>query len=139
TSEAFLHAVADENQLKQSNDSLLVFSLIYLILNVLLIRTADMIFRIIYSAIFIRKYFKSSQDLSFSFRACLPGGSLLLLVSGVATFILQRVYLNKDNFWSTFTVHMSFGLACFSVAAFVIYQKEKPFINKILRFREHAD
>ncbi|KAK6131312.1 hypothetical protein DH2020_034941 [Rehmannia glutinosa] len=40
TSEAFLHAVATENQLKQSNDSLLVFSLIYLILNVLLIRSA---------------------------------------------------------------------------------------------------
>ncbi|CAA0831810.1 lipid transporters [Striga hermonthica] len=147
TSEAFLHAVADEKQLKQSNDSLLVFSMIYLILNVALIRTAgaigliianslNMIFRIIYSTIFIKKYFK---DYSFSFRACWPSGSLLLLVSGVATFILERVYLNKDNFWSTFTVHLSFGLACFSVSAFVIYQKEKTFINKIVRFREHAD
>ncbi|KAL6524869.1 hypothetical protein OROMI_030462 [Orobanche minor] len=43
TSEAFLHAVATEDQLKQSNDSLLVFSLIYLILNVLLIRTSGAI------------------------------------------------------------------------------------------------
>ena len=40
TSEAFLHAVATENQLKRSNDSLLVFSLIYVALNVLLIRSA---------------------------------------------------------------------------------------------------
>lgn len=40
TSEAFLHAVATENQIKRSNDSLLVFSVIYLVLNVLLIRSA---------------------------------------------------------------------------------------------------
>ena len=40
TSEAFLHAVATENQLKRSNDSLLVFSVIYIVLNVLLIRSA---------------------------------------------------------------------------------------------------
>ncbi|GER27311.1 lipid transporters [Striga asiatica] len=108
-------------------------------LYVIVLAMNDMIFRIIYSAIFIRKYFKSSQDYSFSFRACWPSGSLLLLISGVGTFILERVYLNKDNFWSTFTVHLSFGLACFSVAAFVIYQKEKPFIKKIIHFREHAD
>lgn len=43
TSEAFLHAVATENQLKRSNDSLLVFSVIYVVLNVLLIRTTGAI------------------------------------------------------------------------------------------------
>ncbi|KAL2250017.1 UNVERIFIED_CONTAM: Protein RFT1 [Sesamum indicum] len=144
TSEAFLHAVATEDQLKRSNDSLLVFSLIYLVLNVLLIRSAgaiglilanslNMIFRIIYSAVFIRKYFKDSS--SFSFSGCLPAGYEFLLVSGVATFILERTYLNRDHFWATFTVHFSFGLACFSVAAFVIYKKEKLFISKIIRFR----
>ncbi|KAL8048642.1 hypothetical protein ABFX02_07G080100 [Erythranthe guttata] len=148
TSEAFMHAVATENQLKRSNDSLLVFSLIYLVLNVLLIRSAgaiglilanslNMFFRIVYSAIFIRKYFKDSS--SFSFRDCLPKGSELLLISGVATFILERIYLDRENFWSTFKIHLSFCLACFSVAAFVIYKKEKPFISKIIRFRKHAD
>lgn len=40
TTEAFLHAVADETQLKRSNNSLLIFSAIYIILNVLLIRSA---------------------------------------------------------------------------------------------------
>ncbi|XP_028089724.1 protein RFT1 homolog [Camellia sinensis] len=40
TSEAFLHAVATENQIKRSNDPLLVFSLIYIIMNVVLIRSA---------------------------------------------------------------------------------------------------
>ena len=43
TSEAFLHAVATENQLKRSNDSLLIFSLVYIVLNVLLIRSAGAI------------------------------------------------------------------------------------------------
>ncbi|KAL7129131.1 hypothetical protein ABFS83_04G185700 [Erythranthe nasuta] len=148
TSEAFMHAVATENQLKRSNDSLLVFSLIYVVLNVLLIRSAgaiglilanslNMFFRIVYSAIFIRKYFKDSS--SFSFRDCLPKGSEFLLISGAAIFILERTYLDRENFWSTFTIHLSFGLACFSVAAVVIYKKEKPFISKIIRFREHAD
>lgn len=40
TSEAFMHAVATERQLKRSNDSLLIFSLIYIVLNVMLIRLA---------------------------------------------------------------------------------------------------
>ncbi|RAL52633.1 unnamed protein product [Cuscuta campestris] len=148
TSEAFLHAVASETELKRSNDSLLVFSLIYLVMNVSLIRSAgaiglvlanslNMIFRIVYSAVFIKKFFKESS--SFSFRACIPGGYEFVLASGVATFILERIYLNPENFWATFAVHFSFGLVCFLVAAFVIYKKERPFIRKIIRFRDHDD
>ncbi|XP_051124143.1 uncharacterized protein LOC127246681 isoform X2 [Andrographis paniculata] len=146
TSEAFLHAVASESQLKRSNDSLLIFSVIYIILNVSLIRSAgaiglilanslNMILRVTYSAVFIRNYFKGS----FSFRACLPSGFGYILVSGIATFILERTHLNRDNFWTTFAVHLSFGLTCFVVAAFAIYRKEKAFIRKIIRFREHSD
>ena len=40
TSEAFLNGVANESQLKQSNKYLLRFSGIYIILNVILIRSA---------------------------------------------------------------------------------------------------
>ena len=40
TSEAFLHAVATEDQLKRSNNSLVLFSFIYVVLNILLIRSA---------------------------------------------------------------------------------------------------
>uniref|UniRef100_A0A2P2LI78 Protein RFT1 homolog n=1 Tax=Rhizophora mucronata TaxID=61149 RepID=A0A2P2LI78_RHIMU len=53
TSEAFLHAVATENQLKRSNDSLLVFSLIYVILNILLIRSAGAVGLILANSISI--------------------------------------------------------------------------------------
>jgi oligosaccharide translocation protein RFT1 len=40
TSEAFLHSVANEKQLKQSNDMLLLFSAIYIVLNVTFIKSA---------------------------------------------------------------------------------------------------
>ncbi|PSS33187.1 hypothetical protein CEY00_Acc03573 [Actinidia chinensis var. chinensis] len=107
TSEAFLHAVATENQLKHSNDSLLVFSLIYLVLNVLLIRSAgavglilanslNMILRIIYSAVFIKHYSKDTA--SFSFRSFLPSGWPVLLFSGVTTLISEKIFLDQQNF-----------------------------------------
>ncbi|RZB73588.1 Protein RFT1-like isoform B [Glycine soja] len=107
TSEAFMHAVATESQLKRSNDSLLVFSLIYIVLNVLLIRSAgavglimanslNMTLRILYSAIFIKNYFQGSS--SFSFYGCLPSGWIALLLSGVITLISENVLLDRDNF-----------------------------------------
>lgn len=147
TSEAFLHAVATENQLKRSNDSLLVFSVIYIVLNVLLIRSAgavglilanslNMVLRIIYSTLFIKRYF---QDSSFSFSSCLPSGWKVLLFSGVTTLISEKIFLDRKNFWPTFFIHFSIGLACFCVSSFVIYRRERPFINKIIRFRDHSD
>ncbi|KAK9293226.1 hypothetical protein L1049_021216 [Liquidambar formosana] len=148
TSEAFLHAVATENQLKRSNDSLLVFSLIYLVLNVLLIRSVgavglivanslNMILRIIYSAVFIKHYFQGSS--SFSFHNCLPSGWTILLLSSLTTLISEKIFLDRENFWPTFFIHFSVGLTCFCVSSFVIYRREKPFINRIIRFRDHSD
>lgn len=148
TSEAFLHAVATQNQLKRSNDSLLIFSLIYLVLNVLLIRSAgavglilanslNMLFRIIYSTVFIRQYFKDTS--SFSFRHCLPSGWTVLLFFSVVTLVSEKIFLDRDNFWPTFSIHFSIGVTCFCIAAFIIYHRERHFINKVVRFREHAD
>ncbi|KAL3521408.1 hypothetical protein ACH5RR_019557 [Cinchona calisaya] len=148
TSEAFLHAVATEKSLRRWNDSLLVFSFVYIMLNVCLIRSIgavglilanslNMIFRIIYSAIFIKNYFQGS--LSFSFRSCLPSGWSVLLFSCVVTLISERLFLDPDNFWTTFCVHFSVGFACLVIAAILIYRGERPFINRIVRFREHAD
>ncbi|KAI9074257.1 hypothetical protein K1719_043822 [Acacia pycnantha] len=148
TSEAFLHAVASESQLKRSNDSLLVFSLIYIILNVVLIRLAgaaglimansiNMSLRILYSANFIKHYFQESS--SFSFHSCLPSGWIILLLSGVITIISEKIFLDRENFWPTFAIHFSIGLACFCVSSYVIYRREKPFIRRIIRFRDHSD
>ncbi|XP_058104416.1 uncharacterized protein LOC131248248 isoform X2 [Magnolia sinica] len=148
TSEAFLHAVATESQLKKSNDSLLLFSGIYIILNILLIRSAgavglitanslNMMLRIIYSAVFIKRYFQDSS--SFTFRHCLPSGWGILLLSGAATLLSERLFLDQENFWPTMLIHVGFGLMCFCISSVVIYRREKPFINKIIRLRDHAD
>lgn len=147
TSEAFLHAVATENQLKQWNCYSTLFSFIYLILNVYLIQSAgavglilanilNMLFRIIFSAVFIRNYF---QDSSFSFLSCLPSGWTVLLFSSVVTLISERIFLDQDKFFATFLIHFSVGFTCLTISAFIIYRGERPFINKIVRFREHAD
>ncbi|CAN0891529.1 Protein RFT1 homolog [Linum grandiflorum] len=148
TSEAFLHAVATENQIKRSNDSLLLFSVIYVVLNVLLIRSAgavglilanslNMTMRIIYSAVFIKSYFKDSS--MFSFSNCMPSGWPVLLISGIVTLVSERVFLDRTEFWSTFSIHFSVGVACFCVSSVVIYRRERSFVNKIIRFRDHED
>ncbi|CAI0404533.1 unnamed protein product [Linum tenue] len=148
TSEAFLHAVATENQIKRSNDSLLLFSVIYVVLNVLLIQSAgavglilanslNMTMRIIYSAVFIKGYFQDSS--AFSFSRCLPSGWPVLLISGIVTLISERVFLDRENFWSTFFIHFSIGVACLSISLIIIYRRERSFINKIIRFRDHED
>ncbi|XP_057549794.1 uncharacterized protein LOC130827912 isoform X1 [Amaranthus tricolor] len=148
TSEAFLHAVADETQLKRSNDSLLVFSLIYILLNVMLVRSAgaigliianftNMALRIVYSAIFIKRYFQGSS--SFSFRSCLPSGWTVLIFSGLITLLSEKMLLNKENFWNSFLLHFSVGFICFCISASVIYYREKDFINRLIRIRHHVD
>ncbi|CAD5195468.1 unnamed protein product [Musa acuminata subsp. malaccensis] len=147
TSEAFLHAVANERQLKRSNDSLLIFSGIYIALNVILIRSAgaigliaanslSILLLIIYSAVFISSYF---QDSSFSFYRCLPSGWEVLLLSYTATVISERVFLDKENFWHTLPIHLAIGLACFCFSSIVIYSREKQLINKIIGMHKHTD
>ncbi|CAD6218051.1 unnamed protein product [Miscanthus lutarioriparius] len=146
TSEAFLHAVANENQLKQSNDMLLLFSVIYIILNVVLIKSSgavgliaansiNMLLRITYSAIFIKDYFKGS----FSFRRCMPAGWGILLISGLTTVFSERVFLNKTRFKQTVPIHIAVGIMCLSIALFEIYRGEKQFLRQIIRTLKHHD
>ncbi|KFK25149.1 hypothetical protein AALP_AA8G072200 [Arabis alpina] len=147
TSEAFLHAVGTESDLKRSNDLLLVFSLIYIAANILLIRSLgaiglilanslNMILRIIYSGRFIHRYFKGTSS-SFSFRNCFPSGWQILIVSSIITLISEKTILDRNKFWETFPLHFVIGFLCFCLAAIVIYRRERLFINRIIRFRDH--
>ncbi|KAL4327676.1 hypothetical protein AHAS_Ahas13G0123900 [Arachis hypogaea] len=73
TSEAFLHSVATESQLKRSNHSLVVFSVIYVVLNVLLIRIAGAVGLIMANSlriflIFILELLAFRMDFSVNFR-----------------------------------------------------------------------
>lgn len=103
----------------------------------------DMILRILYSMVFIKRYFQvwllyvsvvcfgfyfdleiissSPQDSSsFSFSSCLPSGWTVLLFSSVTTLISEKIFLDRENFWPTFAIHFSIGLACFCVSSFVM-------------------
>ncbi|ONM23672.1 lipid transporters [Zea mays] len=136
TSEAFLHAVANENQLKQSNDMLLLFSVIYIILNVVLIKSSGAVGLIAANAIiFIKDYFKGS----FSFRRCVPAGWGILLISGLTTVFSERVFLNKTRFKQTVPIHIAIGIMCLSIALLEIYRGEKQFLMQIIRTLKHND
>uniref|UniRef100_A0A453BIT5 Protein RFT1 homolog n=1 Tax=Aegilops tauschii subsp. strangulata TaxID=200361 RepID=A0A453BIT5_AEGTS len=131
-SEAFLHSVANEKQLKQSNDILLLFSAIYIVLNVTFIKSAgaigliaansvNMLLRISYSAIFIEEYFKGS----FSFRHCLPAGWGVLLISGATTAFSERVFLNRNRFKQTLPIHMAIGIMCLIFSLLEIFYRSQ--------------
>ncbi|EOA30348.1 hypothetical protein CARUB_v10013471mg [Capsella rubella] len=145
TSEAFLQAVGGKNQLKHLNNMLLVFSLIYIILNILLIgslgaiglilaNSLNMILRITCSGRFIQHYFQGTS--SFSFRKCLPLGWQVLIFSGIVTLISEKIFLNHKNFRATFPLHLAIGVLCICLSAIVIYRRERLFIDKIIRFRD---
>uniref|UniRef100_A0A0E0I0X1 Protein RFT1 homolog n=1 Tax=Oryza nivara TaxID=4536 RepID=A0A0E0I0X1_ORYNI len=146
TSEAFLHAVANEDKLKQSNDMLLLFSAIYIVLNVVLIKSAgavgliaansiNMLLRITYSAAFIKDYFKGS----FSFRHCLPAGWGVLLISGLTTAFSERMFLNRNRFKQTLPIHMAIGIMCLGFSSLEIYRGEKQFLMSIIRSLKSRD
>ncbi|KAK6936293.1 RFT1, partial [Dillenia turbinata] len=129
TSEAFLHAVATEDHLKHSNDWMIIFSSIYLVLNALLVRSAgamglivaNSLIVLVHALTFVLLSFHSWQGpSSFSFSGCLPSGWKVLLFSGVATQISQKMLLDRVNFWHTFPMHFSVGFACFCISATVM-------------------
>ncbi|XP_044358806.1 protein RFT1 homolog [Triticum aestivum] len=140
TSEAFLHSVANESQLKQSNNMLLLFSAIYTVLNVAFIKSAgavgliaansvNMLLRISYSAVFINEYFKGS----FSFYRCLPAGWGVLLISGLTTAFSERMFLNRNRFKQTLPIHMVIGIMCLGFSLLEIYRGEKQFLVSIIK------
>ncbi|KAF0906641.1 hypothetical protein E2562_012222 [Oryza meyeriana var. granulata] len=146
TSEAFLHAVANEDKLKQSNDMLLLFSAIYIVLNVVLIKSAgavgliaansiNMLLRITYSAAFIKGYFKGS----FSFCNCLPAGWGVLLISGLTTAFSEKMFLNRNRFKQTLPIHMAIGIMCLGFSSLEIYRGEKQFLMSIIKSLKSHD
>ncbi|CAN6458676.1 unnamed protein product [Victoria cruziana] len=147
TSEAFLHAVGSKRQLMWSNMSLLLFSAIYITLNVLLVQYAgavgliaanscNMILRITYSAVFIKQFFKHST--SFSLHRCLPsaGVCLVLLMSGIITRMSEKILLDADYFVPTMLSHLLVGVACFCISALIIYQRERASIQKLFELHQ---
>lgn len=125
---------------------LLLFSAIYIVLNVVLIKSAgavgliaansiNMLLRITYSAAFIKDYFKGS----FSFRHCLPAGWGVLLISGLTTAFSERMFLNRNRFKQTLPIHMAIGIMCLGFSSLEIYRGEKQFLTSIIRSLKSRD
>ncbi|KAG0498764.1 hypothetical protein HPP92_003455 [Vanilla planifolia] len=147
TSEAFLHAVSNEGQIRESIFYLIVFSVINILLHVTFVQYAGavglivanslkMIVRIAYTSWSIKRYFKDS---AFPFNRCLPSGWIVLLISGAITLASERLILDRSNFWQTFPIHFSVGFFFFCLSAIVIWRRERQFINKIVGMRTHKD
>lgn len=71
--------------------------------------------------------FASQGSSSFSFKSCLPSGWKLLLVSGTVTLISERIFLDKEEFWQTFPIHVCVGLLFFILSCIVMYVLLIPF------------
>ncbi|KAJ0897669.1 hypothetical protein HanRHA438_Chr08g0348211 [Helianthus annuus] len=64
-------------------------------------------------AIAALKYYCLYDSTSFSFHSCLPGGWTILLFSCATTLVSEKVFLDRDNFWPTFCVHLFNGFTSF--------------------------
>lgn len=150
TTEAFLHAVGSNRQLLWSNASLVIFSVIYVSLNVILVKSAgvvglvlansiNMMLRITYSVIFIWRFFKDS--LSFHIRHWLPSFKVLAVfcIAGVLTRISERKLVDHENFFPSAAVHVSMGFAWLAVLSTMIYQYERGFIRQMINLRKSED
>ncbi|KAG6477611.1 hypothetical protein ZIOFF_066879 [Zingiber officinale] len=164
TSEAFLHAIANERQIQKSNNLMFVFSGIYVALNIIMVRSAGAIGLIAANSLSILHnefppsmtvcslgcitfLFKCKMDKSvtyyvspsFSLLRCLPSGWEILLLSCIITLVSERVLLDKENFWQTLPAHLAIGFTCFCISSIVIFRHEKQFIKKIIGMHKHID
>ncbi|KAG6522712.1 hypothetical protein ZIOFF_019863 [Zingiber officinale] len=154
TSEAFLHAIANERQIQKSNNLMFVFSGIYVALNIIMVRSAGAIGLIAANSLSILHNefppsmtvcslgcitFYSNVSPSFSLSRCLPSGWEILLLSCIITLVSERVLLDKENFWQTLPAHLAVGFTCFCISSKVIYRREKQFIKKIIGMHKHID
>ncbi|KAG6519766.1 hypothetical protein ZIOFF_023274 [Zingiber officinale] len=142
TSEAFLHAIANERQIQKSNNLMFVFSGIYVALNIIMVRSAGAIGLIAANSLSIlHNEFPPSMTVSpsFSLSRCLPSGWEILLLSCIITLVSERVLLDKENFWQTLPAHLAVGFTCFCISSIVIYRREKQFIKKIIGMHKHID
>ncbi|KAL2650675.1 hypothetical protein R1flu_018803 [Riccia fluitans] len=142
TTEAFLHAVVTKSQLFWSNVWLSLFSFIYMVFSVILIRTAgsiglilanslNMAMRIAYSVIFIKSFFKNSSTFSLWWALPKPQVLVVFLGSAIITQISREKVMDPGRFLASSVVHVGFGLGCLTVLAVSVYKYEKVFLREL--------
>uniref|UniRef100_A0A0D6R219 Protein RFT1 homolog n=1 Tax=Araucaria cunninghamii TaxID=56994 RepID=A0A0D6R219_ARACU len=150
TTEAFLHAVGTNKQLLWSNASLVIFSVIYVCLNILFVQHAgavglilansiNMMLRITYSILFICFFFKDTS--SFHILDWLPSSRVIagFCIAGVLTRISERKIVDHQNFFPSAALHVTFGCALFALLSAMIYHYERGYIRQIVNLRKSRD
>lgn len=143
--EAFLHAVASKADIGRSNQWFVVFSLTHMALSVALIRAlgssglilancCNMAMRILYSVIFIKRYFRNS--VTFGIRGSLPGipVSLAFVTSGAVTQAFQWLLVDrnaKDLSYSRAACHVAVGVGCLAALALTLYAFEQEMLREV--------
>ncbi|KAJ7524112.1 hypothetical protein O6H91_18G078300 [Diphasiastrum complanatum] len=144
--EAFLHAVSTKEQLALSNLYLLLFSAVYICLCVILIQTAgatglvlanccNMGMRIIYSMVYIKRFFKGSA--TFSLWKTLPSSQVLVVLTGsaVITRISDYLLLNRDSFFFSASLHVGMGIVCLGVVVSCLFRSERSILQEFASFQ----
>ncbi|KAL3701074.1 hypothetical protein R1sor_019096 [Riccia sorocarpa] len=157
TTEAFLHAVVTKSELFRSNMWLSLFSFLYMVFSVILIKIAgsvglilanslNMSMRIAYSVVFIKSFFKNSP--SFSLWRALPSPQVMavLLGSAIITQITREKLMDPERFLASSGAHIGVGVGCLVMLAlsvyptvcffFSLYKYEKPFIRDLRSMKD---
>jgi len=142
TSEAFVHSVASEDQLKFINVLFVVFSAIFVGVTAVLVRIPylgaiglviangiNMITRIIYSFIFIYKWQKDKKlndDGSVSIISILPDKIVLSVLVGVFSCGLASAFYSPNMM-----IHVVIGCILFVSFIFAIWKKERKLFSDL--------
>eukprot|EP00898_Chlorokybus_atmophyticus_P004190 jgi/Chlat1/4772/Chrsp308S04743 len=148
--EAFVHAVASQEQLKRINVWLVAFSITHVITSCLLITWAgaaglivanclNMAWRVVYSLNFTKRFYEGSN--AFSAMSSIPAAPVLLCLASsfVVTQVSERTLLNKKEFYTTAAMHMGVGVGCMSLLCAAVWKYERAFLQQVVALKRKKD
>ncbi|KAF2077240.1 hypothetical protein CYY_001429 [Polysphondylium violaceum] len=141
--EAFVHSVSKENQLKTLNFILIIIGFAYLFFSyvlckifnsvgIILANILNMLLRILYSFYFMNQFFKELKD--FSLKSMMPHKLVFIIyfTSSIITYLSSKYIYNANSFKSSI-IHIFVGLICFGTSLVILYLKEW---NSIKEFKK---
>ena len=150
--EGFFSASASPKQVKYHNIAMVIFSIIYIIVCIFLVKyygTTGLVFancvnmfgRICFSLYFIkRNLYDTKTSGLIPFKSSIPHP--ILLVSFIISFVITRLseynlYINSPFSFIIFLQHTSIGCICLLITLIIFYVKEKEFIKSLKSLRHN--
>jgi oligosaccharide translocation protein RFT1 len=138
-SEAFVHATADQTQLRVVSATMLAISAVYIVLASALLHTlgtvglvvancVNMAMRITFSTVYALRRFSSGGDVQFSVRRCLPSAALALaFLSAIVVTQISRTWIEPRSL----VLHIGIGALVFGAVLGVAFVTEKQFVRDL--------